>query len=744
MADMKTELAKKITSEAEFETLRDVQGYSTNNGAFPIGTKAHKLAWWAKRESLRLELGVYETSTPLDAINAVLPIFAHVSLQDPTRIAYTPDKQSGEQDRQLVISLGRFLTKHYPGLRDEAIQDFVATHVSELSNEVEFIEYDGIAEAYKKFGGTSACMSHANHHYGGFNPASAYEVPGAQLAVLRNKDGDISARCLVYHASETDKRYIRATYGDPALQKRLVKRGYKPGAWHGFKFKTIEHSDSTDEHKVYVMPYLDGNGTAGGPIVSMVALIDNQLTSVSHDLSRKLERLTPGCSFCSTNTSGRVHLRNIDSAQFSKIDYLTNKPINLLEEHYKLRVNGEDHATAESTVQDDTMWHYARTYVGGMTANRYMLITEIIQHDYDYYDRSKLEHFDLVMLDAEFGDSKIVYTRHAVKTVSGRMIRKQDAIELVSDTGLVHIHRSELVTTGKTKHIKIGADKYAMPGTKLYLTPSGRKVHPAVHDVIKLYDGMYEFRRNAVSVQIVDQEVWMPRALRVPYGEGSELHTKRRNEIRQEFHDDVAAGKSLSIAARDAYFKLSNGETFSIYSGYSRLRIDDTLPLVEEVSRIRAIASKMYNSMARSVVYEVNLAYAAMTAEEAPAPVAPAPAVEPVPVAPAPAVELVPLEAIEDEQTLTADEVTLLTQAGLVVVGPHNPDTSRTAMILEQARSSIDRATAAVASNFGASSASASASNYNPQTFRWNTVYATTATPTMVEDVTLNSTTSSN
>jgi hypothetical protein len=128
------DLKDKITSEAELSGHGSPFRHMTGFGGESVA-----MAWWLKREWLRIEKGIYPTSTEvIDTVNAYMPQLAvHVSKEDSAYIAYTPDKVMGEADRQLKTSLGKFLTKYYPQLPDTRIGQLVAEHLGELNGEVQ-------------------------------------------------------------------------------------------------------------------------------------------------------------------------------------------------------------------------------------------------------------------------------------------------------------------------------------------------------------------------------------------------------------------------------------------------------------------------------------------------------------------------------------------------------------------------------------------------------------------------------
>ena len=49
----------------------------------------------------------------------------HVATTDGTRLAYTRDERSGQDDRQTLTSLGKYIKQHWPRMADHHIRDFI-------------------------------------------------------------------------------------------------------------------------------------------------------------------------------------------------------------------------------------------------------------------------------------------------------------------------------------------------------------------------------------------------------------------------------------------------------------------------------------------------------------------------------------------------------------------------------------------------------------------------------------------
>jgi hypothetical protein len=300
-------------------------------------TLRDSVAWWTVREEWRFQRSLY-TSTLLTAtINRLGLYFAHTSTEDKTMVAYTPDAQSGEADRQVRLAPGRLLAKVAPFLAEEYRTWLVNQHIAEVSDEVHFLDGEDIVKWYisttasgdeQTSSGLASCMTGKTDYKESEYPALVYNTPGVRLAVVKAGD-KISGRCLVYENPNDpeDKRYIRG-YGAPFLVTRLKNRGYKAGGWIGVKFNTVKSSrgrssvpEASQPYSAVVVPYLDANGGMCSPNGSTVAIVDGVLTGVV-DLSgasnpRTANWLERGSHFVVPSTAGYTTLHHLNSEDFA-------------------------------------------------------------------------------------------------------------------------------------------------------------------------------------------------------------------------------------------------------------------------------------------------------------------------------------------------------------------------------------------------------------------------------------------
>lgn len=506
-------LEEKITSAEEMNLY-----CSPNRSLHDIKGRGVSMPWWLKREWLRIEREIYLESTEvINYINNQMPQYAlHVSKQDPLFVAYTPDKAFGESDRQLKTSIGKFITKYYPHLKDEVVQALVADHLGELDNTFEILTGEAITEVYRKSGGTSACMSKGLVDYpgaAGHHPSEAYWAPNISMAVLRNAAGDVTARSMLFTPSETDKRFIRV-YGDLKLRKKLLRSGYIQGTWVGAEFNTIVIPCTSADKVRFVLPYLDCNGSTASPVGSTVAYYDGKVRGVSEELGRKL-RTVGGISatVCAANTGGYYEITPVNSTDAVVKCAVSGVDIDLMiEDTYKYFKDDVLVSVCKAVADVSSTALYrcsvnARTQLVNIptdtltyTHNFETFIDTPEQRQFSGYERLSSKYYTEPewVLKTRY-NSGLAYR----ETVHG-LIKPEDAVQVISLNSqgkaiATYIHQQE-VTKGwvKVHSVKRGEAVWAEPTVGIVKTVGGRKVVPGVHAVQQTYDSKWEFSRNLV------------------------------------------------------------------------------------------------------------------------------------------------------------------------------------------------------------------------------------------------------
>lgn len=227
--------------------------------------------------------------------------FAHVSRNDPSKLAYTESAMKGARDIQTTMAPGRYLKRFFDNvLTSDQIRDlatawsvkFDAPAVLEIATTPDDIEHVYL-------NGPDSCMSHGLDSYDSeVHPVRVYGAGDIGVAYMRDpfNTDRITARTLVHLKA---KKYPRI-YGDQArIEPLLAAAGYTASSYalNGARCLRIPHDDG------FVMPYLDGGptyviddgehliiGNDGMAAQSTSGVIDNE---IEHEYC--CERCEDGC-----------------------------------------------------------------------------------------------------------------------------------------------------------------------------------------------------------------------------------------------------------------------------------------------------------------------------------------------------------------------------------------------------------------------------------------------------------------
>lgn len=224
---------------------------------------------WFKREIGKYQIhpavwDMMEVYRPDDWQRLLLE-WPHRSETDANRIAYTPNERYGIDDRQLVTTIGKYLTRHFSDVGDHVIRDMVARHTFEGHIVLTDDPYEMVRAVID---GPHSCMSHEfnircddgerRHPYAVYNPRYGWRM------AIRYDGPDIMGRCLVLEDGEEKlfvRSYKRADHGshggvDEAIEAWLKAKGcVKDSNWpDGARLARYETSDGG-----FLMPYIDGD-----------------------------------------------------------------------------------------------------------------------------------------------------------------------------------------------------------------------------------------------------------------------------------------------------------------------------------------------------------------------------------------------------------------------------------------------------------------------------------------------------
>lgn len=509
--EVKAALSEKMTDPEKirevFESLSYAKKQEINSRAI---AKRDSDVMWPLREAARLQLGIYSTTGVLDEINKVAPVYAHVSREDKTQIAFTPDKVSGDADRQIRSNIGRLLSRVYPQINETTLRNLVEQHQAEANPNIVFLEGMDIPRAYLNPDSPKSCMRAESEEAGKAwtienVPALAYAADGIKLAVMLKPDGKgIAARCLVVELGGKKWR-IRSSYGSPVLGRWLIANGYEnTGGWEGVVFNTVPHPGGLKNQ--YIMPYLDCNEGITTSQHCSVALVDGKITGVTRELRPMLTSV--GASIALPGTSGYVSLANpFDSAAMQKTCAITgekfkpwvDKPVKVFHEgslkETCIRLLGEGYVRTSSEVYakpEDTVVIAGCDYPNDVG----------ILADYGYVRRSS----------RYYETQPWAYRRQLSELTSGEYVEKEDAVLFITQEEGVAVkqvrHKSE-VPKGSTQLATVKGQKvFAEKGVEILRTDSKAKVHSLTHDIVTLWDGTVCYSRGVKSTRFYCEGVY--------------------------------------------------------------------------------------------------------------------------------------------------------------------------------------------------------------------------------------------
>lgn len=496
-------LSEKLTDSEVIRSIHRNSEYSERVEANDMicRFKRSSLTSWDLREALRIKHGVYKTSAVLDQVNQVVPVYAHISTEDKTLVAYTPDRQAGEADRQLRSSIGKLLQRAYPCLDEDSVRDLIETHQSEVNPNIAFVEGKAIAEVYMEEGGISSCMTPKEGQRQWTLetiPAIAYDAPGIKLATIRGSTGKLISRCLVVEIGE-EKRFIR-NYGSPVLLKWLENNGYTTGGWVGVKFNTVKMEGHENR---YVMPYLDALGGMTKSEHCTVALVDGVLTGISTKFRSYLAN--EGIPYVCPGSNGYISLNAGVSTESLK------KKCPISGEEYlpydartvKVWLNGQTVEALYSSVSKDFL--HTRS---GVLARPDDVV--FIGGSYYLNIPAVIEDAGYVKLSAElYPDNQEWRGKYGVRHSVHGYILREDAIRYIKDDEIKLIHKSKIEKSDVRLADFDGEKVYAAKGEPFYRTATKAKVHPKLHNIVEMHDGKWEYQRGKKHEIVLGESYWL-------------------------------------------------------------------------------------------------------------------------------------------------------------------------------------------------------------------------------------------
>lgn len=181
----------------------------------------------------------------------------HVSISDPSRLAYTRTVQHGADDRQTITTISKYLAQNFPAIQSHVIRDICSkygSHDFKISYKMdEMLEL--LARSPK------SCMRWDHWRTGDWHPYQCYDPDFGWGLAVRIANDEVMARALVNTRTMSFVRSFGAinndrghSQNDSALNSWLQSQGFSfSDDWDGLKLAKIDHP-----HGGYTAPYLDG------------------------------------------------------------------------------------------------------------------------------------------------------------------------------------------------------------------------------------------------------------------------------------------------------------------------------------------------------------------------------------------------------------------------------------------------------------------------------------------------------
>ena len=215
-------------------------------------------------EAVRKMMSIYRP----DDWQQLLLEWPHKSVSDPNRLAYTRDERAGEADRQVITTIGKYLTRHFSHAPDNLIRDIVAEFT--YGGKIELTH--ALPQMIRAvLNGPASCMTKdfdilcedgkRRHPYAVYDPSLGWGM------AVRYDGDDVLGRCLVWEDPDNEdnrgfvrsykreKGYSSHSGADEAIEAYLTSLGY--AKWRYWPDDTPIKRYSLSRGG-YLMPYIDG------------------------------------------------------------------------------------------------------------------------------------------------------------------------------------------------------------------------------------------------------------------------------------------------------------------------------------------------------------------------------------------------------------------------------------------------------------------------------------------------------
>lgn len=226
-------------------------------------------AFWVWRECARFYLDKYTRPLFLEQLRQLGKLnhslwwhFPHISVEEPTMVAYTPSPDYGRADRQVRMKVGRYLAQFYGEVLTQNQIRSMANGVKSLSFFMGKTSADFKRVYEEASSSCSSCMvgTRVGDVCGDYHPAEVYGSGDFAITWLTDDTtNQIVARAIVAYPDEpnNDGHFVRL-YGAEAstLEDKLTDMGYERRNAYDDGLRLLVIQDDDDN---YLMPYIDGN-----------------------------------------------------------------------------------------------------------------------------------------------------------------------------------------------------------------------------------------------------------------------------------------------------------------------------------------------------------------------------------------------------------------------------------------------------------------------------------------------------
>jgi hypothetical protein len=286
-------LSKLFATPFQADTFRQNMAFSHLGYHYTV-----RPATWQEREHRMFENEVYQHPVWVGepwwtrVADYFSKLYVHISLIDPTAVAFTEDEAKGEADRQTMMRPGKFLQKFLgagpsgliehgplkgwaPAITKMQIAFYADWHQRGSrppSDDVLTIteDEDEIVRVYED--GPPSCMVGKSGWYIEDHPVRVYAGGGLAVAYLTSVSGEVIARALCWPANEVFGRVYPTPSNDEKqaqydeLMSRLKAKGWTSITEDNTVFEGARLKQMTNRWGRYIMPYLDNEyGVRDGP-----------------------------------------------------------------------------------------------------------------------------------------------------------------------------------------------------------------------------------------------------------------------------------------------------------------------------------------------------------------------------------------------------------------------------------------------------------------------------------------------